>query len=331
MTGVTVEQKDVASQEGWSAWTPNQRRVIERILGRDHALRQVIELPRFPDDLGRELGRVLEREVADVAAPHTPTRPLVITKHHLSALFQCEGFLQAEQPFSWDIPKIRGTAAARAVSLLHLNRFKEMPALTLAEYVVEAMAAGGDGLADYLSACSEVERGEITLACADDTAKFQADWPPLDRAWGLRPETPSVVSVLAGRVQLRAKYDLAIGHPGSNPSDVVLVDFKSGKEYADHIEEVRHYALLETMRTGVPPRLVAVYYLAGGRFREEVVTEDSLMTALRRAVDGVRRIEQLWSGSRQAVLTPGSVCGYCPALPDCAPGRAWEASRDGAR
>jgi hypothetical protein len=88
----------------------------------------------------------------------------------------------------------------------------------------------------------------------------------------------------------RSRYDLAIGHPGSNPSDVVIVDFKTGPEYPEHIEEVRHYALLESVRAGVPPRKIAVHYLDGGYFRHEDVTQDVLLSALRRVTDGVRRI-----------------------------------------
>ena len=57
------------------------------------------------------------------------------------------------------------------------------------------------------------------------------------REWIPRIESGATVLLCDDRIKLVAKYDLALGHPGSNPSDVVIVDFKTGREYSEHAEE----------------------------------------------------------------------------------------------
>src|SRR5204863_8194430 len=110
------------------------------------------------------------------------------------------------------------------------------------------------------------------------------------------------------------------------PSAVIIVDFKSGPEYPKHIEELRHYALLETIRTGVPPRKIAAHYLDASRFRDEDVTEDVLDSARQRATDGIRRLSALWAGSRDPELTAGPMCPHCPAFSTCSTGQEWTRS-----
>jgi hypothetical protein len=317
-----------ARPEPWSHWTPTQRLVIERLLGRDPALDVQAEPTRFPTDLGPQLLRSLEEGLEPVGRSYLPGRPLSITKHDLGAVFKCEGFFLAEEPFEWTAPKLRGTVVAKAMSMLCLQRFASQADLDVAEKAVEALGAADAGIGAFLENCPEFERGELTLQCADLLTKFRADWPPLQRAWIPRIESPAYLPLLGGRILLRARYDLALGHPGLNPADVVIVDFKAGTERPEHIEEVRHYALIEAARTGTPPKKIAVHYVDGGYFREEEVTDDVLHAALRRTLEGVRRIHELWTLSREPDLTAGSVCRFCPALQECAPGLEWQRARD---
>src|SRR6266581_4304479 len=94
-------------------WTPNQRDVIARLLGRDEELRLVTPMPTFPADIARRLQHALERDLAPVAGSYTGKHPLVITKHHLASVFRCEGFLVADV-FEWSVQKLRGTVVHKA-------------------------------------------------------------------------------------------------------------------------------------------------------------------------------------------------------------------------
>jgi hypothetical protein len=132
----------------------------------------------------------------------------------------------------------------------------------------------------------------------------------------------------------RARAASRLGSVGSKPPSlpregqtergpVVITDLKTGIDYPEHREEVRYYALLETLKTGVPPIRVASYYLDGGWFQPEDVNEDVLRSAVRRTADAVNLIAQLWWREREPALSPGWHCRYCPAEPDCAEGSRW--------
>ena len=70
---------------------------------------------------------------------------------------------------------------------------------------------------------------------------------------------------------------------------------------------------IETLRLGVPPRLLASYYLDGGRLQEEVVTEAVLRSALERVVEGAEAIVELRHQGRAPVLRPGAAVPLVPA------------------
>ncbi|HET7718366.1 MAG TPA: hypothetical protein VFK43_00270, partial [Acidimicrobiales bacterium] len=85
-----------------------------------------------------------------------------------------------------------------------------------------------------------------------------------------------------------------------------------------HRDDLRFYALLHTIRTGVPPFRVATYYLDSATFLPEDVTEDLLFdVALPRVVDGVTRVVELHLRSRAPRTTPGPLCSWCPRRLSC--------------
>jgi hypothetical protein len=90
-----------------------------------------------------------------------------------------------------------------------------------------------------------------------------------------------------------------------------------------HRDDLRFYALLDAIRLGVPPRLVASFYLDLAEARTEPVTDDLLDAAVARTVDGVRRLAALRAGSVEPVHRPSPACRWCLHLGDCAIGREW--------
>jgi hypothetical protein len=102
----------------------------------------------------------------------------------------------------------------------------------------------------------------------------------------------------------------------------VLLDMKTGRFAANHQDDLRFYALLETLRLGTPPRALASYYLDAGRLQVELVTERLLVTAAERVVGAARAMVDLRTAAREPVLKAGPPCNWCPALPTCTTGRA---------
>ena len=102
----------------------------------------------------------------------------------------------------------------------------------------------------------------------------------------------------------------------------VLVDFKTGRLSPAHLEDLRFYALIETLRTGTPPRRVASYYLDQGRFVPEDVTVARLESTVARVVAGIEKMVALANGVRAPVKVTGPSCRWCPVLADCDEGRS---------
>ena len=119
---------------------------------------------------------------------------------------------------------------------------------------------------------------------------FLECFPPLEARW--RPVTESRLraDLCDDRVVLSGKVDLTVGRADGLRAGKVLLDLKTGGFAPRHRDDLRFYALIETLRIGVPPRLLASYYLDGGRLHDEAVTEDVLRSALERVVQGAEAI-----------------------------------------
>ena len=98
---------------------------------------------------------------------------------------------------------------------------------------------------------------------------------------------------------------------------MLIVDLKTGWSYPHHFDVLRFYALLQTLKVGVPPYRVATYYLDSATFHHEDVTEATLEVAAGRTVDGVRKIAWLLQDAGPAAITPGPTCRWCRRRDDC--------------
>ena len=106
------------------------------------------------------------------------------------------------------------------------------------------------------------------------------------------------------------------------------MDFKTGTSLPLHREDLRFYALIDALRIGVPPRMLASYYLDRAHFVSEAVTIETLRTTIARVADGVGRLVELRHGGRTPNRIPGPPCRWCPAYDDCDVGQAHRAEFD---
>jgi RecB family exonuclease len=127
---------------------------------------------------------------------------------------------------------------------------------------------------------------------------------------------------IGGPIVLRARVDLVVGRPAGPESRKVIVDLKSGRIVARHRDDLRFYALVETLCRDVPPRKLATFSLDSGSAVVEEVTTTALRSALRRTLDAIERMVELRVEGREPRRTPGVSCRWCPLLDDCEPGRA---------
>ena len=159
-------------------------------------------------------------------------------------------------------------------------------------------------------------------------SKFIECWPDLKPAW--RPVTESRVraELCDNRLILAGKVDLSLGVAQGHRAGKVIIDLKTGGFVPVHREDLRFYALVETLRIGVPPRLIASYYLDQAHFVSEEVSEDTLTATIARVSDGVGRLMALLHRGEEPNKLPGPACRWCPLLETCDEGQAHLANLD---
>lgn len=296
---------------------PTQQAVLD-LLGAPPGARPVFDVA-----LATELRDHLERELASVAAMIPEGDQLYVSKQQLTQVHSCEAHLLAErdQPFSWSVPRARGKVAHKAIELSISWRGSPTPA-ALVEEAIARLTEGVDGLADWLQTRSEGDLAELRGEATQRVTAFMECFPPIKPQWWPVPEAPVRVELFDGRIVLSGRVDLALGQPRGSVAGKVLIDFKTGGSHRSHTDDLRFYALLDTLRLGTPPRLLASYYLDRGEAHPEHVTADLLRATLRRTTDGVRRIAELLHTDAEPGRRAGPYCRWCPALEDCPEGRS---------
>jgi hypothetical protein len=302
-------------------WTPAQRDVLARLRGQGDGR------PHFDPDLRDRIRDRLENELASVASDLGP-EVLWISKRALARVHTCEAHqvAVATSPFSWSVPAARGVVAHKAVELSVHMRGEPTP-LDLVDAAIGRLEEEPDGMGDFLRALPETERAELRASVNDVVAKFRELWPPLRRHWVPTTESALRLELCDGHVVLSGKVDLTLGQARGQRAGKLVVDLKSGGSTPAHADDLRFYALVETVRVGVPPFRLATYYLDGGAFHTEDVNEGVLEAALRRTIAGARNLADLQLGLRSPAVTPNPACAWCPARADCEGAVRW-AERD---
>ena len=301
--------------------TPTQQRVTEELLDRGGPR------PEFPRDLGPRLRASLEADLSPLAA-RIPEESLYIGKRVLHEVHQCEQHHLASEAagFTWTAATARGAVAHKALELAVHSSPGLAPA-ELVEGAIERLREDEWGPAEFLSHASPLELAELQAGATDVVTKFEDGFPPLRVRWRPRVESSLRVELCAGKIIVQGKVDLALGQARGTEARVLLVDLKTGQPAAAHADDLRLYALLETLRVGVPPFRLASYYLDSGTWHAEDVTEDVLAAAVRRVVGGVAKVVELRFEGRAPSLAPGPTCRYCPAREVCDGAKVWAERR----
>ncbi len=302
---------------------PAQAEVLAALGARPH------ERPAFDPRLRQELRAELEERLAPDAERLPDGESLWVSKHLLSSVHGCEGMYLAREAeeFSWNPANARGVVSHKAIELSVSWRGDPAPGL-LVDEAIARLIASNDRISLYLGALGEGERAELHGEAVERVSMFLECFPNLEPRWRPVAESRLRADLCQDRIVLSGKVDLTVGRADGLRAGKVLIDLKTGGFAPSHVDDLRFYALVETLRLGVPPRLLASYYLDGGRLMDETVTEDLLRSALERVVHGVAAAVDLRSGQREPVLRPGTPCRWCPRQEDCEVGQRWLDDRD---
>lgn len=289
--------------------------------------------PEFDGGLRAELRGQLEEALAPVATlvgEHLDGDTLHVSKYPLARVHGCEGFFLAseEEPFAWTPSLARGRVVHKAVELAVSWRGEPVPR-NLVDEAIARLTDDASNLGDWLQTCSDADEAELRAAATEQVSTFWESFPPLQARWWPVTESRLRAELFDGAIVLSGRSDLTLGKPDGLVAGKVIIDLKTGTRRAEHIDDLRFYALLETLVRGTPPRLLATAYLDQGRAHTEQVTTAVLRAALRRTIEGVALIAELRTGTRQPELRPSPSCRWCPIAATCEPGSAWLAEHDG--
>jgi len=268
------------------------------------------ERPAVRPELRRELQAEIEQGLRHVEGPMT------VDKWMLNQVHQCEGRYLAVDDFHWSPSNAKGTIMHKAAEL-SAGGTKAVTPTKLVELAIERICENPDtrSLAEYIRNIDDGEQAELRVAATDLVIKFREMFPPLQDNWHVNAEATTAAYVGHRRVVFRGKIDLKLGAMNAERSSTLLIDIKTGNPSFTDMDDLRFYALLETLRTGVPPFRWANVYVSAGRAESEDVSEAVLRTATRRLIDGVIKLDEL--RDREARLTPGNPCRFCPARKVC--------------
>ncbi|HJM28043.1 MAG: PD-(D/E)XK nuclease family protein [Acidimicrobiales bacterium] len=280
------------------------------------------ERPEFSDDLKKTLKEKLEEVSQNLLRQLPHNESLFVNKHLLTQIMGCEKryIAESQESFEWSIPTARGTLSHKAIELSIFWQGPKDP-LTLTNEALDRAEQGTDYMADWIQGLSEGDRAQLCGEVNSRVGSFLETWPPLEKRWKPMLETPIRVELAEGKVVLSGKVDLTLGSAGGNTAGKVIVDFKTGKFSPSHRDDLRFYALLDTIRIGVPPRLVASYYLDQGEFSPEIISEGVLESTVGRVSDGITRLTELRFQMRPPSTQPGPPCRWCPVSEDCTTGQ----------
>lgn len=297
------------------ALNPTQREVLDRIrLPHDDRL-------VWPDDIRHEIDRRLHDELAETRELVPDGEQLFVAKTALDAVNGCEARYEADE-FEWSVPVARGRVAHKAIEMTVTWKGDPEPR-ELVDEAIGRLVEGDDGLADFLQTCGTAARVDLATQAVTVVDGFLTTFPPLTRGFRPAAEARRRWPLFDDAIVLSGRLDLTIGVPDGTRAGRAIIDLKTGGTAPGHRDDLRFYALLETLVVGVPPMTIVGHYAESGRADVELVTADVLESAVRRTIAGVRRLAALRYEDAVPRRVPGPPCRWCGISDDCEPGQAW--------
>ncbi len=246
---------------------------------------------------------------------------LWVSKSFLSKVHGCEVLHLQPDDFEWRPASAAGFVAHKAIELSLNWRGEAAPAQVVDEALAR-LADQADSRGAFVAGLSDADWAELRSRAVDRTTKFMQDFPPLPLS--AQPVLEAAAKWRPpGTIEMSGKVDLQVGKPFGRESRLLIVDFKSGNRSHHHREDLRFYAVVQTLRQSVPPRKLVTYYLDYAESEVEDVTEGTLQAGLTRALAGIEKHIELKVEGRPPVKRPGFACRWCPLNNECIEGMAF--------
>jgi len=273
----------------------------------------------LPDSIVASIEAQLEEALAPLNGLFTADQPLRVNKHHIATVHGCEKYhmLQREAAFAWNINTVRGTIAHKAIELLLNWRGPVIPAEIVDAAMTSVAENPRESASEFISALPAHDFAELRGAVVGAVTNFLECFPPVKPAWRPMVEYSASYSLFGGSVLFTTRMDLVLGGPGRK----VLIDLKTGRLTPTHRDDLRFYALIETLRSRQAPRRLGSYSLDSARLDDEDVTEGLLQSAVRRTAHGTLLIADLVLKTREPDLRGGFQCRWCPIADSCSEGQ----------
>jgi len=277
--------------------------------------------PLLDPDLAVRVRAILEARLAKAEILAGDGDPIWLGKHRLNDHQRCEGMFEAGllregAGFEHSTRTAAGALFHRSIEL-DVATERNLAPRSLSERAAGNLEYGDASFGRYWSGLDEISRAEVVTDAARHLELFRASFPPLVRRWAPQPELRLKAWLAGGRVVLTGAPDLVLGK-----SQRLVLDFKSGRAWPEHPEDMRFYALLLLLRMGVPPYRVATFFLDSGEWQAEDVVEETLQHAARRVADAAIATVELSKG-RPPALRAGAHCDWCPRRASCPAAAAW--------
>jgi len=319
MSGVRIPERPATS-------TPAQERFVTDLLAWGQS-RPSFDPTVVEELLGRMTAAVAAWLEVRGASGVGRQRPLLITKTRLTRMV-CDGLQQDPVPYEHQWANVRGTLAHAAIEA-DVDGGRNRSAEALAEHAWQRQATDRPGdprsLAAWLNERDGTERAAMVVEVARLVHDFREVWPDLG-VTGLQVRAEArFVAWLGGRaIKLQGVPDLTVGSTAADGRPrTLLVDLKTGLPRGQQdLDELRFYALLATLRDGIPPFRWATMYVTEGRLAHEDLSVPVLRAAADRVADAILQAARLEPRDGSAVaeheqLRGGSWCSRCLRQPTC--------------
>ena len=304
-----------AARQGQLQLNPSQRRVFDDLLAIGQT-RPVASL-----ELAGLLRSRIEVGTAEAVARWTEPR-FFLSKSLLISALRCPGQVVAERselaPRALHQATAVGIATHRAVQMANTH-----PGRTVAWYVDQAVAAsrGEEGFSAFWEDAAIGVQSDVKVQSLSRTTCFLDTFPPLDPAWAWRFE--ETMQSRVGRLTLAARPDLVLGRPRPDGRQTMFIcDLKTGYLHEAHDQEAAFYALVSTLRNGVPPFRSTVLSLASGDWTDPDIDEGVLLAAADDVIRSVNLLVDALTETGPVTLIGGIHCRYCPAKATCSASEA---------
>ena len=252
-------------------------------------------------------------------------RPLLVTKTRLSRLV-CDGLQRDPSPYVHAWANVRGTLVHAAIEA-DVDGARIRPTGDVVAEAWQRLATDRPGdpssIGAWLNARDAEERDRMVTEAVGLLTGFREVWPDLGGAsLTVRTEHRMVVTLGGRSVRLQGVPDLVIdSRVRDGRARALLIDLKTGMPRGQRDrDELRFYALLATLRAGVPPFRWATLYVTEGRVEHEDLSEAVLTTAADRVADAIRQAVRLLDVAPLAPeerLAGGAWCVGCRRASEC--------------